>query len=478
MQEVSPHSQPPTGIGLPKTRRKLPRLIIGCAVVALLAGPVLVKDRLFDEPVVNGKRLGSWLADLESDTAEQREAAEQAIRSLGTEATERIVADLTAHDSFIRASLIDLARSQPFFATRLSTVEERRRRARLAILLVDQGPEASIPMLIMKLRDPSSEVRVLAARQLAWKHDKTNTLGAIGPLIACLEDPASSVRSITVRALQKLQANEACQPLLDRLHDDDPGVRAIAAEALGDLDCRSPQVVLGLTESISDSQRATRLNAIRSLAKIGTNALSAVPTLFQMIRDNDPLASVSAGALRDIAPETAAHEIIGYLKQQDPMLRRNAAASLPLFGIASKDAIPLLRSGLRDESSFVREAFASALGWMEPVENETIEALIAVLDDEFQHVRRAASNSLGSIGPAAARAVPALKKRLNDPAHEVRAWAYMALARIDPNADPGAVPVSAPLKRTNKGPVPDGPPTDSPPGSSGKQQRTAPPSSS
>ncbi len=91
---------------------------------------------------------------------------------------------------------------------------------------------------------------------------------------------------------------------------------------------------------------------------------------------------------------------------------------------------------LKDEDELVRRDAAEALGMIGPEAAPAVEALIEALKDEVAQVRRDAAWALGKIGPAAAPAVEALIEALKDESVFVRRAAAAVLGRIDPATNP------------------------------------------
>ncbi len=105
----------------------------------------------------------------------------------------------------------------------------------------------------------------------------------------------------TISALSNFRTNEqvvrAAQPLLvDNLKHPDAGVRAIAASVLGGFSCRPEEVIPELMRSARhDTDVVVRIEAIKAIARYGTNSASVVDEL-ELIATVDPEKNVRRAA--------------------------------------------------------------------------------------------------------------------------------------------------------------------------------------
>lgn len=89
---------------------------------------------------------------------------------------------------------------------------------------------------------------------------------SIPRLLPVLDDPAPEVRRAVIAALEDLRAKGVANRVVERLTDEDAGVREKAARfcgAFGDHDC-----VAHLAGAVSDSQATVRAEVIRALAAL------------------------------------------------------------------------------------------------------------------------------------------------------------------------------------------------------------------
>ena len=111
--------------------------------------------------------------------------------------------------------------------------------------------------------------------------------------------------------------------------------------------------VAGLVKDLQSSNKATRMNAIRSLGQIGTAARITIPLLVRLLDDADPeVASLSLRALAFMGPNTSLKpKIVQRLGDPSPEMRRMAAFAIGSMGAACHDVIPLLASLLKTRIS-------------------------------------------------------------------------------------------------------------------------------
>jgi HEAT repeat protein len=149
-----------------------------------------------------------------------------------------------------------------------------------------------------------------------------------------LTDPNPAVRAAAVRELKR-DGNE--QLLIDRLRDEDPDVRLLAAQRLGREDA-SGAVLAALITALKDEHAGVRREAAWSLGKSGPNAW---PHLRDALRDEDPRGRAGAALALSNAyrhkephpwPSQESKTLVPILNElvndADPEVRRNAEAAL------------------------------------------------------------------------------------------------------------------------------------------------------
>jgi HEAT repeat protein/cyclophilin family peptidyl-prolyl cis-trans isomerase len=152
-------------------------------------------------------------------------------------------------------------------------------------------------MTVLSGLDPDSHwsVRAGLASILSTK-DAERALPLITRMLA---DPDSRVIPSVLTALMKLKAPEAAKILLQRLTDEDIGIRATAALNIGELKPEGPEVVEALVAAYkrgeADLPYDTRAAALEALSKYG--AAAAIPTLKVALADKEWAVRLKAAEL-------------------------------------------------------------------------------------------------------------------------------------------------------------------------------------
>jgi HEAT repeat protein len=218
---------------------------------------------------------------------------------------------------------------------------------------------------------------------------------------------------------------------------------------------------------------AARVEAARTLAKLGARASSAVTDLVAVLerimgREQEPLQEALIEALGemgaaarpalpalakathrtadiDLAVRRATEAIVAagddqqisalvqQLQSRDAGTRLRAAKSLGDLGPAARGAVAGLTGALTDTDGDVRRAAVTALRAIQPGARPTealIRAIATDLRDPDANVRLIAARTLGRIGPVAAAAAPDLEPLRNDPDPDVRRAAAFALSAV------------------------------------------------
>lgn len=216
----------------------------------------------------------------------------------------------------------------------------------ISLILFAMGPETS-------LQEPMERIAIL---------EDLRSLGDDGELLGYLTHGNPEVRSRTCLALGRIQAPAAIAPLRGRLNDADPGVKEVAAFALGQVALLHPDPF-----RLTEGPGAESVDALASLAGKGAVSLRAR----------------AVEALGKIGGEKAAATLRGLTTAAEVQVRREAA--LGLARSRAPDAVPALEGLLEDPSVEVRAAAAYALGQVDgPL---PLEALSKAAADEDPAVR-------------------------------------------------------------------------------------------
>ncbi len=206
------------------------------------------------------------------------------------------------------------------------------------------GDQAVEP-LIDSLYDEPPGKRSCAARTLGMIGDKR----AIEHLIVAMKDDNKNVRETSAQALAKI-GEPAVKPLIERLNDNNPQIKAgsvVALRITGNRDA-----VIPISALLSDNDLHVRREAAKALGRIGNSEI--VPALIKALDDDDAGVRLRAtGALGRIEREKATDCLKNILKNDhDPRVRKRAAEALTTIG--TQKATLALRAGLSDEDENVQ----------------------------------------------------------------------------------------------------------------------------
>lgn len=224
-------------------------------------------------------------------------------------------------------------------------------------------------------------------------------------------------------------SSSAGTALIGALRDDDPGVRAAAAEALGKR--HEMAAVPALITALRDDEAAVRSHAVEALSEMGD--LRALEGLMTALGDSNAevraQAAEALGELHDAHGRTAdaqrmARALAGLLDDGSVEVRRRAVDSLSNLE-AARPIDSLLRA-LKDSDTEVRQKAVSALGDFEA--REAAPQLIAMLADPDADVRHSAAHTLGELQYAAAAAP--LARALTDRSSDVRQAAASSMGHL------------------------------------------------
>ncbi len=260
-------------------------LVVALVLAALGLLAWVLFPRAEPEPVYQGKRLSEWLALYTPATNRYAyppsQAADEAVRSIGTNGIPTLLRMLRVRDSALTLKLLALAEKQHFVKIHYVQAVDRNIQARWGFNVLGAEARDAVPAL-MKI---------------------------------CQENRSPPSRWYSVDALGALgQDAKVALPLLVTLASDtnapDPmtqNVRLHAIAALGHIHAEPQLVVPVLTKALSGQNRNVRLNAAFALGQFGPAAKPAVPALFKLLGDQDPmLRAMVADTIKKIDPETAA----------------------------------------------------------------------------------------------------------------------------------------------------------------------------
>ncbi len=299
------------------------------------------------------------------------------------------------------------------------------------------GDERALKPLLICLMDEDTGVRSEAVKALKYFVSDR----AIVPIIMALDDGDVGVRREAIITLGFLMKEErtirkssverkrlAIVPLIIALEDEDPVVRQEAVRALGYSE--SYRACMPVTRMLNDTNKEVRMDAVLSLGLLRDKR--GVKPLIKVLKDNDEDASVRAQtiiALNRLESNIAIEPLTRALNDEDERIRQKAASVfVALFenaeGVVFKKgpAIKPLLSAMNDNDPNVRIEVIKALGL---VKSRQINShLIKTLSDNDNGVRQIALKVLGSIGEQ--KALPYIEEAMQDKNYKVRKEATMA----------------------------------------------------
>jgi len=280
-----------------------------------------------------------------------------------------------------------------------SSDESARGRAADALEENDDAPAQCIALMA----DPSAEVRRGAAFFLLGKFGAGNA-EVDQALIAALTDKDASVRAIALQAVNELQG-DAVLPAIEQL-----------ARRLDD-----PQ-----------EDKHIRGQIARRIGRLGPQAKQVLPTLKRLGR-TDPDRDVRAACLYAVYRIANRDEAVGVFREvlhedADSGLRGASVSRLIGYGAITEADMPDLITVLdKSESSSHRGRASEALALIgEPA----LPALVERFGGTNREIRTLAVMAVGRMGPAAKSAVPQLQRLLDDEDPNVRIAAEISLRRI------------------------------------------------
>jgi hypothetical protein len=221
--------------------------------------------------------------------------------------------------------------------------------------------------------------------------------------------------------------------------------RLRSAGMLIDASAHQEEVIAALIELSGSLRGSHRGGAADQLARLATQAESAVPALIGLLPDQDGYSvggdAYGNGGTRIYPGDRAAIALgkIGSpaisalsvaLRDRNPVVRRRAAEALGAIGRLAAGTVPELTRLLDDPVRHVRASTARSLGMMGATDDSTIDALAGCLADPHLNVRVAAAEAVGKIGLTTPQVKSQLDLLLNDSFLDARKSAKEALDRL------------------------------------------------
>ena len=285
--------------------------------------------------------------------------------------------------------------------------------------------------------------------------------GSVDDLI---DDFTSASFSVRTRAIELLAAKgtDAVPRLVKALQSEDSQTRKLAALTLGRIGPSANSALPDLYDALKDSDAAVLQESLASLKSIGVNSEVGVAAIARLLNsENSDTRRLAVSALAT-ANEASVSVLTSALEHDDPATRLHAAIELAQISPDSSAILPVLLDALKEERSrrnntalsalrslglrpvpgliemlrdhdtVARQSAAEFLGKMNPPPLAAIPGLIQCLKDSDAPVKSHAMLSLQNFGPDAIDAVPQLFELLDDEDWSFRARAPRAISKIDP----------------------------------------------
>jgi len=286
---------------------------------------------------------------------------------------------------------------------------------------------AAVPLLIRGLQDRNRYVR----RRARWVfgHHRHFGLAALPELVGLLVKGDATVRAsaaLTLRDLGK-EPERVHAALRQNLDHDDLDVRLEAAIAVSEMEPHTSELVHILAEGIDCQVHDLRSGAIEALKRAGRHAKAVLSQIINGL-DHPGERDRLIWILEKLGPDAAS----AVPRLFEMMKEREAGTSVPFaLGRIGSEAVPSLVEALRDRDLLIRSRAIRALGYMEDAAEQFLSTLIGYVRKGEPVVRIAAADALGNIGLKAAAALPALKDASNARDIGIRVHAERAKSQIE-----------------------------------------------
>jgi HEAT repeat protein len=231
-----------------------------------------------------------------------------------------------------------------------------------------------------------------------------------------------------VKTLGEGKAADVCGWLLKRASE--PAVRRRAADALAQMGKDAAPAVKPLVLALTDTDPHVRGVVVRAVAELAPEVPGAVPALVKLFPDMDAIRAVARfkGAGAEALPE-----LLKMFTHGDLTIRLQAMRTVGKIGEPALSALPVLVQMMAEDAEpRIRERAAEAIGELGPAASSAVPALVKATKDPEYKVRRDAVRSLGQMGAAAKAVLGDVKALLKDDEEIVRQTATRAARLIDP----------------------------------------------
>ncbi|HEX8616851.1 MAG TPA: HEAT repeat domain-containing protein [Thermoanaerobaculia bacterium] len=316
------------------------------------------------------------------------------------EEAERQLIQARFRESFPREKIVPLIEH-------LHTTPKREVKCFILKFLGWSGDERALPVLLANLANP--ETSEVAAQALI----DFGTAAVPSVLSALQNEEEDDVIALLLRVANVIGGREILASILQFLDHDNPMIRRLAIETLGEIpDPTSIDYLLAKLDDPDIASQQAAVNAISGLVsafnQVQNDVLAKIRRLLQS--PSVPIKLNSLSVYVSIQGEGYHDELLLASKDSDPVIRQKAVSLMGKFG-EERFADQLVLS-LADESTAVRLAAITAIVRHRP---ETgLEPLISSLDDQDIWIRTAAAQALGEYRHPAA-IDPLLRHLMHDP---------------------------------------------------------------
>ncbi len=444
------------------------------ATALLLLIPLSAPPEAPADPIIEGRPVLAWIADLSSKDPDKQQLATETLIKAGPKAKSAVPALiklLGATDTRRESAVNILGAIGPDAKEAVPALLELLPKESALVFFVDD-----VALALARIDGPKPE----ATRALLLSFTKctgivlltSQTMREYAPqvvphVVALCGDQDANIRRRAVQALGKLKREGGKVPqktlyelagdgtkdipktLEKLLHDDDVQVRMRTAYAIARV---APQLAEKTIPVVITVMRCEKL-----WKKVGNvHAVEIfLPVANQAAKELIPLLDSDQERVRTWAIHTLAGLPVreqletALAKSKKPRIRQGAATAL---GLQNAKSIPALKSALADTEFDVRFAAAQALVNVGYQDSDALAAAVPVLIEGLQvpdkRVYLEATLTLRRVGEFAKAAIPALKKLLGNEKPEVRLEVALALVDID-NKDAEPVPVLIETLKSN-----------------------------
>ena len=212
------------------------------------------------------------------------------------------------------------------------------------------GEDEAVAGLVMSLEDPDKGIRELAADLLAQM--KGNTASQL--LISFLGHADIGTRNLAAEILVKI-GDEAVQPLLDDIENEDYDIRKFIIDVLGLI--RDTRAVEQVCRSLYDENANVACSAAEALGEIGSK--EAVPALIGCFENIEDARLQAVEALGKIGDPSSLDKLYAFANNDDPMIQYVILDAIGNIGLPK--SVPHLMPFLDDDDATVAETALVAI---------------------------------------------------------------------------------------------------------------------